>query len=302
MEMTGFGTGITKKALTRSALMALLLTVVGLGFQVLRTRLFLHAGPPHLGRIVGLTVCYLVMAFAYALGFFLIEKRIPGRSQVGKGLLYSAMVIAAVWISGFINMFAIDFDGLWDMLSPAKINIYWMAAIDILNLAIGGLVLGLITRKDGQGTPVKAVFSVNLAARIALAALALPLLCAGIFRIVAAALPSGYDLSGERTPAFYLFLFAPYALTGAGVALSHAALRSGEGGILSEPLKICLFVFIMYWVTNTVFVLFFGFTWQVVVDFLVAGAISLFLSIVALEKIARIPKEPERKGFSIPRR
>jgi len=287
---TGFGTAVTKRMVARSGGAALFISIAGIGLQMARSRLIAQSGPPRLDHVIGVSACYLVMSFAFALGFFLIERRIPGRTRVGKGLGYSALVIFSFWISGFVNMFAVDFDGLWDPLSSAKIDIYGMALVDILNLMLGGMVLGLMSRQEGRKAPVEISYTANFAARIAAAVIALPLLCAGLFWLVSGAVPSGYDLSGGRTPGFYLYLFGPCALTGAGAAIFHDALRSGgAGSIIGESLKIFLFVFIAYWATNTVFVLFFGFTWQIVADFLLAGAASLFLSIVMLEMIARAP-------------
>lgn len=163
-----------------------------------------------------------------------------------------------------------------------------MALCDCFNFLVGGLLLGLIARRDEPAAPVVGPFTANLAVRIATGALLLPVLCAGIFFFTTLALPSGFDLSGEKASMFYVFLFAPLAISGAGTALFHDALRSAPGSsIVAESFKVCLILFSMYWVANATFVLFFGFTWQVFVDFLVAMAVSLYLTVVTLEMTAR---------------
>ena len=279
---------ITKKTLARSALMALFLTIEGVGLQMANSRLILHSPPLGPGSLAGVAVCYLVAGFTYALGFFLVVKRLPGRTPVGKGLSYSIIVLLSVWISGFISMCAIDFTGGWNLLSPAKIEFFVVGMIDCLNLMIGGLLMGIVSRRDGPAAPVAAPLTANLAARIAVAALLLPALSAGMFYLTGLVLPSGYDLAGERGKIFYAFLFAPLAIAGWGTALFHGVLRSDpRRGIIVESLKITLYLFSMYWVTSGAFALFFGFTWQVLVDFLFSIAVSLYFAIVAMETMAR---------------
>ena len=287
---------MTRKTLARSALVGLFLTVEGMALQVANSLLIIHDSPPGTGHLIGVTACYVAAGFTFALGFFLVRERLPGRTPVGKGLRYAALVLAAVWISGFINLCAIDFQGGWSLFSPAKIRNYLMAPIDCLNFMIGGLVLGLITRRDpaaGCAAP-----AAGLGARAAVGTLILPLSCAGAFFLISLALPPGYDLFGERVKIFYVFLFIPLAISGGGTALFHDALRSSpRRGILAESLKTASFIFVMYWIWNVVFVLFFGFTWQVVVGFLASMAVSLPVTIVTLEAMAR-----KRAGVKTTRR
>ena len=278
---------ITKKTLARSALVGLFLTIEGMVFQTAKSSLILHLGPPRLGDVIGCTVCYLLAGFAFALGFFAFSERLPGRTWIGKGLRYSAVILVAVWISGFINLFAIDFEGGWRLFTPARIEDLWMAVADCLNFMIGGLVLGLIARKDGPAAPVLAPFTANLAARIGAGAVLLPNLCAGFFALVALLLPTGFDLSGERVKLFYVFLFVPLAVSGAGTALFHDALRIEPRTAAGTSGRTCLILFFAYWVPNVLFVLFLGFTWQTVVGFLVAMAAALYVTMLALETMAR---------------
>ena len=279
---------ITTKAIVRSVLVALFMTVEGMTLQVVESVLVQHSGPPAPGRLVGLIVCYLAAAFTYALGFFLLLERLPGRSSVGKGLRYAGVVLTAVWISGFINLAAVDFQGGWNLLSPLKVDAFWMGVVDCANFLMGGLVLGLMTRKEWHAM-LPAPFTANLAARIAAGAVLLPALCAGVFHSVERVLPGGLDLSGERRSVFDVFLFVPLLISGAGTALfQDFQMTRPPGNIVSQTLRGCLFLFFLYWVPNAVFVLFFGFSWQILVDFLVAMAVALFLTMMVMQSIARV--------------
>jgi hypothetical protein len=279
---------IENKTLVRSALVGLFLTIEGMAFESTKSGLILHESPPQLGHVAGVTVCFLVAGFTFALGFFLFWKQLPGRTTVGKGLRYSVLVLLAVWISGYFNLAAIDFAGGWNLLSPAKIDALWMAVCDCLDFLIGGLVMGLVVRKDEQVVPVLSWFSAKLAARTTVGAVMLPLICAVFFSLAAVVLPGGFDLHGERALVFFVFLFAPLAISGGGTALLHAALRSGpRSTLIAGPFRITLFIFLMYWVPNSAFVLFLGFTWQVLADFLISMAASLYITVVVLETIGR---------------
>ncbi len=279
---------IAQKTLARSALIGLFLTVEGIGLQVANSLLIVHDGPPSLGHLVGVTACYLAAGFTFALGFFLVRERFPGRTPVRKGLRYAATVLTAVWISGFINLCAVDFTSGWNLLTPARIANYLMAPIDCLNFMVGGLVLGLITRKDTGTAPVSAPFTASLAVRISVGAVLLPLLCAGLFFLISLVLPTGFDLSGDRLGIFYVFLFVPLVISGGGTALLHDALRSGvQRAAAAVSFRISAFIFVVFWLSNVAFVLFFGFTWQVVIGFLAAMAVSLVITITTLETIAR---------------
>lgn len=284
---------VTKRTIRRSSLVAPLMTLTGMALQTAKSRFILRTGPPPLEHLVGVTTCYIVAAFALALGFFLTSQQLPGRNSISKGVRYSLTVFLAVWISGFINLFAIDFGGGWNLLSSSRIEAYWMALCDLVNFMLGGLMLGFIARSDGL-PPVVAPLTRNLAVRITAGAVLLPVSWAALFHVCALALPSGYDLSGERWKSFYVFLFVPLALAGAGTALLHVALRSHRGrSIMRESSRVTLFVFWLYWVPNAVFVLFFGFTWQVLVDFLIAGVLALYLTVVTFELLATLGAKRE---------
>ncbi|HET6451172.1 MAG TPA: hypothetical protein VFI08_07655 [Spirochaetia bacterium] len=283
-------TRIDTKTLARSALLGLFLTVDGLGLQSLKSRFILHIGPPPLAQLAGCAACYLAAGFLFALAFFLLSDRLPGRTWIGKGLRYAVLIYVAVWISGFFNLGAIDFDGGWRLLSPAKVEALWMAAADGLNFMIAGFLLGLVAGRAGPPVSVRLPWSSNLALRAASGALLLPVLCAGLSYLVSFLLPYGLDLSGARARLFYVFLFVPLSIAGAGTARLHDVLRSAppSRGCGAESLRVCLAIFLLYWVANAAFVLFLGFTWQVLVDFLLSLAVSLFLTIVVLESAARV--------------
>jgi hypothetical protein len=292
-ELTGCLDGWT---LTRSALVAVAMTILGIGLQV-STAIILgfDAGPPGIGRIVGLTACYLLAGFAFALGFAALIGRLPGASPVGKGIRYATLVVLAVWLSGSINFCSIDFAGGWALLSRAKLNNYWMDLIDGLNLLAGGCVLGLVYRRKGSTSPALSPQLERararpraLASRIALCAALLPLLCFAFYSLASLLLPEGLDLSGQRRGIYDCYLFIPLAISGAGTALLHDILRRGNRqGILAGSASMALFVFATYWVPNCLFILLFGFTWQILVDFLLAMAVSLFLAAAVLEAMAR---------------
>jgi hypothetical protein len=74
----------------------------------------------------------------------------------------------------------------------------------------------------------------------------------GVFFLATLALPSGYDLTDGRGAIFYVFLFAPLALSGIGNALLHNTLRQGpRGRIIAVAGGIALLLFFLYWVTNS---------------------------------------------------
>ncbi len=285
---------ISKQAVVRSGLVALLMTVVGLSLQVLESILVQGSGPPTPVRLAGLIGCYLAATFTYALGFFIVFDRLPGRSAPGRGLRYAGIVLTAVWVSGFINLAAVDYEGGWNLLSPLKVDAFWMCVVDCANFLLGGFVLGLIARKDERNEPraSSAVLapssSANLLLRMAAGALILPTLCAGAFHLVELLLPVGAGLAGEKGRVFDAFLFVPLAISGAGTALFHEVLRPvPSGGVLEGALRQSLFIYFMYWVPNVIFVLFFGFTWQMTVLFYVALAPALLTSLAAMEALAR---------------
>jgi hypothetical protein len=278
---------VTRRTLRQSAFVGPGLTVLGIGLQTMSSRLIVHSPPPTPGHIVGISIWYLITAIAFAFGFLAFADRYPGRSWVTKGLGYSAVILIAVWIGGFIGMAAIDFEGGWNLLSPGKVRYWWTALWDCLTFSLGGLVLGLVARKDGEPAPAPAPRGSGLAVRLA-AAVLLPSMTTGVFFLATLALPSGYDLTDGRGAIFYVFLFAPLALSGIGNALLHNTLRQGpRGRIIAVAGGIALLLFFLYWVTNSVFAVFFGFTWQVLLDFLLAVGLSLFATMMILEAIAR---------------
>jgi hypothetical protein len=287
---------VDRGILARSALVAVAMTILGIGLQVSTAILLgFDAGPPGLGRIAGLTACYLLAGFAFALAFAALIVRLPGASPVGKGIRYAALVVLAVWLSGSINFCAIDFAGGWAPLSRAKLNNYWMDLIDGLNLLAGGLILGLTYRRRDSSSPAPSPSRElaqarprGLASRIAAGAALLPLLCFAFYSLASLLLPEGLDLSGQRRGIYDSYLFIPLALSGAGTALLYDVLRRGNGpGLLAGSASTALFVFAAYWVPNCLFILLFGFTWQILVDFLLAMAVSLFLAAAVLEAMSR---------------
>ncbi len=75
---------VAKRTLMRSAFIALFMTVEAMVLQRAKGQWILQAEPPPLGHIVGVTACYLVAAFTYALGFFLVARSFPGRTSIAR--------------------------------------------------------------------------------------------------------------------------------------------------------------------------------------------------------------------------
>jgi len=292
---------ITKKTVFRSCLVSLFMTVVGLSLQFLESAVVQGSGPPSPGCLAGLIACYLAAGFTYALGFFILSDRLPGRGAAGRGLRYAGLVLAAVWLSGFINLAAVDYEGGWNPLSPLKVDAFWMFDVDCANFLLGGLVLGFIARKDAPAERRETAASrtprmaANLALKMAAGAVILPILCAGVYHLVELFLPLGADLSGEKGRVFDAFLFVPLAISGAGTGLFHETLRNDpRRGVLHESSRQGSFLYLMYWVPNVAFVLFLGFTWQMTVIFYIALAPALLASLMAMEALARAMPEEAR--------
>jgi hypothetical protein len=297
---SGMGARIDGRTVVRSALIGLAMTAEVMALQFARGRLIVHDAPPSPGRLIAVSACYLAANFAYALGFFLFADRLPGESWAGKALRYAIMVFMAVWFSGLVAMMALDFEGGFDLLSAAKVKVYWMALCDTFNLFAGAFLIWLAVRWGRPAVRAEARITANLAARMAAGAVMLPPLAMAGFYAMTLVLPSGFDLSGSRAAAFYFFIFAPLAVSGAGAALFQEALgRASGGGIAARAIRSFIPVFTLYWLTNDVFIPFLGFTWRSLADFLPAAAVALFLTLLALEAISRVQTRPEYADSTI---
>jgi hypothetical protein len=278
---------VSKRSVIRSIAPGLGMAATGILFQVAKSRLFLNKEPPRPEFIAIVAVLYCVLGFCYALGYFLIADRLPGRSPASRGLAYAGLVLAAVGIGGFLGVCALDFDGGWNPWTRFKVENYAIALSDILNFSLWGLILGLATRKEGTRETAAPVSATGVRMRIAVAAILFPVICAGSFFLLSLALPTGYDLSGPRWAPFYAYLFGSLLVSGAGTGLFHQVLRpSPSKGVVRDSLKVSLFLFFLYWSINIVFGLAFGFTWAIIVDLLLTVALSLFAVAAVLEAMA----------------
>jgi hypothetical protein len=276
----------------RAGLMGLSMAMGGMALHAAANALILHQGRPALGHLVAMVACYLATGFAFALGYCAVSERLPGRGWAGRGLSYTALVLLVIWIGGNLGMLALDLDGGWNLASPARIPWYWAALCDWLNILFGGLLMGFISRRDDPGSSAPRARSPRLAVRVIAGAALLPSISAATFFLAARLLPLGIDLAGERRSIFYVFVFAPLAISGAGTALFHEALRIDEGsGRASRAASAFSTIYILFWLTDNSFIVFLGFAWQTLLDFLLAGALALYLTLALLEAIAR-PRAP----------
>jgi hypothetical protein len=96
------------------------------------------AGPPPAEFFVASIVSAVIIALIYAVTYDLINKSLPGKTDIKKGLQYGFLLFMLVQIPGLL--------GMWLLINlPALLLIYW-AISSLVVLLIGGIAIAKIVK------------------------------------------------------------------------------------------------------------------------------------------------------------
>jgi hypothetical protein len=273
-----------RNVIYKSFLIGLFMTALGMALQVAKGMLVFKKAPPRLDFILAVTICYIATGFLYSLGYFMLRVSIPGKSAASKGLRYAFLIYFAVAFGNFIGVIGLDFKGGSALLTPYKLESYFIALIDGINFAVTGIILGLVAEKQPI-VPVPYRFPRAKQLMVSLLGFFLfPSSLALCFKAMTLALPTGLAFTPDTERWFYIGTFAPLAITGAAIPIFYDIARgSFDGAGYRKGLNFFLFYYLCFWLINILFGLPFGYTPQTIVDFLVGSILPLLILILASE-------------------
>lgn len=282
------GAYMNYRKIYKSALIGVYLTIQGMVLQLGKNILFIHKEPPTVDFIIQVCILYFITGFLFALGFYILERVIPGKSRLSKGVIYALLVYFAMAFGNLIGVIGLDPSDRNDLCTPYKIDSYAIAFIDFINFFLGGVVLGLSAESENfVAVPIKKGGKRLLIAS-AIGFFVFPALGYSLLKLVTLIVPLSMNFTPDAEARFYTGIFLPLSVTGAMIPVFYLLVMDFFSGDWKEKGgKFFLFYYFFYWIINIVFGLPFGFSLQAVVAFLISSFVSLFVVILLSARILK---------------
>lgn len=264
----------------------------GMIIQVAKGQLVFKKEPPTLSFVVGVMIAYIVMGFLFSIAFYIFKNNIPGKNVQQKSITHSLFCSFIVLVPGVIGMIAFDYDGLWNLLTPYKMEQYFIAVVDVVNFMIGGLVLAKLFKDDIQFSASIDFPKTAIVISGFIGTFLFPLLMFVFHGLAEMVIPLGLNIPGYARNWYYIGLLSPLILTGGLLPwFYHVVKESFHGSWLTKSIRFFLVFFICYWFMNFSFLVPFGFSVQTVLFYLIISVPSLLtvmiLNGLILEKLGQ---------------
>lgn len=272
----------------KSALIGVYLMVQGMGLQLGKNLLFFHAEPPTVDFIIQVCILFFITGFLFALGFYILEHVIPGKSRLSKGMIYALLVYFAMAFGNLIGVVGLDPSDQNDLFTPYKIDSYAIAFADFINFFLVGIVLGLSAKSENfMVVPIKKGGKRLLIAST-IGFFIFPALGYSLLKLVTLIVPLSMNFTPDAEARFYTGIFIPLSVTGAMIPVFYLSVMDFFSGDWKErAFKFFLFYYFFYWIINIVFGLPFGFSLQAVATFLISSFFSLSVLILLSARILK---------------
>jgi hypothetical protein len=246
------------------------LLIEGMVLQISKGILLLQKKPPALNFIIEVSIFYFITGFLFALVFFIVKNALPGKKRYTRGLFYGLLVAFGVAFGMILGVIALDFEGKFNLLTPYKIEAYFITIIDIVNFIITGMALGVIAEKKGFEFKKANFNRKGLAIASMIGLIAFPALSYLISVIIDPFIPIGINFPDRDAELlFYTGTFIPFAVNGAVIPLFYCLTKDAFTGAWKEKsTKFFLLYYFGFLVIGSLFALPFGFSLQSVIHFL----------------------------------
>jgi hypothetical protein len=199
-------------------------------------------------------------------------------------------------IPGIMGVTAYDFNGQYNLFTPYKLEQYLTCLIDVLNLGVGGLVLGKLFKNDiviKEPTPIP---KMRMLLSSLIGAVVLPVLMFAVHYMAEGVFPIGLDIPEDAKEWYYIALNAPLVLTGGFLPLFYHCVKDAlSGSRIVKSIKFFVVFFVCYWFMNIGFLINFGLSLHYVL-FILAISIPTLLLVILLNGII-IEKNTEEMRF-----
>jgi hypothetical protein len=270
-----------RNVIRKSALIGLYLTVQGMMLQLGKNLLFFHKKSPSVDFIIQVCILYFITGFLFALGFYLLDRFIPGRSRLSKGVSYALLVYFAVAFGGLIGVIGLDPLDTNYLFTPYKIDSYVIAISDLINFLLVGIVLGLSIKSENFKAVPRKKGGKRLMAASIIGFFAFPALGFILLKLTALVIPLSMGFTPAAEARFYSGTFIPLSVTGAMIPVFYLTVMDFfPGDWKKKGVMFFLFYYFAYWAISIVFGLPFGLSTQAVAAFLISSFVSLFASIL----------------------
>ena len=253
------------------------LLVEGMALQRSKAILLLHKQPVTLTFLLQVAIFYFLTGFLFALVYFIINDALPGKKRYTRGLFYGLLVAFGVGFGLILGCIGLDVKGKFDLLTPYKIDVYLFTAVDLINFAISGMVLGVAADKK-EMAPGRARFNKRgLAIASATGFIAYPVMSFLVSILIDPVISLVSGIPQDAVTWFYFGIFAPLAVNGAVIPLFYCLTKEAfSGGRAQKSLQFFLIYYFGYLVILSIFALPFGFSFQAVIHFLIMSVAPTF--------------------------
>jgi hypothetical protein len=259
--------------------------------QVAKAQLIFKKATPSLNFIIGVIMAYIAMGFLFSMSFYIFRNHLPGKTAFRKSMAHSMFAIFIVLVPGAVGMIAFDYDGLFNLLTPYKIESYFIAFVDVVNFIVGGSVLAKLFRNDiynidSNNYPKKKIVISGF-----IGGLLFPLLMFALHILAERMMPLGLNIPANAREWYYIGLISPYILTGGLLPCFYFSVKETFiGSWINKVVQFFAVFFMGYWFMNFNFLIPFGYSVQTVLFYFAISIPSLFTVMILNGIIFRKPQ------------